>query len=208
MLEVASPSTADRDAREKAQEYARIGIREYWRLDPLGTLMRTPLEGYVASEGKYGPVQPVASTDRSGRLPSGVLGLELRSRRQDGATVLVFRDPRTGEEFDGAPEEAERRRQIAERDARSARQEASAAKQRASVAEQEASAAKERLSVAEKEASAAKRELRTEKDRANAAERELQAEKDHASAANERVRELEERIRALTAHTAPPERDG
>ena len=158
VLEVASPSTADRDAREKAREYARIGVREYWRLDPLGTLMRTPLEGYVASDGKYGLVQPVASTDRSGRLRSGVLGLELRSQRQDGATVVVFRDPRTGEEFDGEPEESERR--IAERDARSARQEASAAKQRASKAEQEASLAK--------------RELRTEKNRANERVRELE----------------------------------
>ena len=201
VLEVASPSTADRDAREKAREYSQIGVREYWRLDPLGTLMRTPLEGYVASEGKYGPLQPVASTDRSGRLRSEVLGLELRSRRQDGATVLVFRDPRTGEEFDGAPEEAERRRRIAERDARSARQEASAAKQRASEAEQEASATK--------------RELRKEKNRANAAEREARAEKvrtstaeNRANAANERVRELEEQIRALTADTTPPERDG
>ena len=194
VLEVASPSTADRDAREKAREYAEIGVREYWRLDPLGELMRTPLEGYVASEERYGPLQPVASTDGSGRLQSEVLGLELRSRRQDGATVLVFRDPRTGEEFDGAPEEAERRGRIAERDARSARQEASAAKQRASAAEQEASATK--------------RELRTEKNRANTAERELRAEKIRTSAAKERVRELEERIRALTAPTAPPERDG
>ena len=201
VLEVASPSTADRDAREKAREYAEIGVREYWRLDPLGELMRTPLEGYVASEERYGPLEPVASTDGSGRLQSEVLGLELRSRRHDGATVLVFRDPRTGEEFDGAPEEAERRRRIAERDARSARQEASAAQQRASVAEHEASVAKQRASAAEQEAGVAKQ-------RASAAEQELRAEKVLTSAANERVRELEERIRALTAPTAPPERDG
>ena len=140
VLEVASPSTADRDAREQAQEFAAIGVREYWRLDPLGELVRTPLEGYVASGGKYDPVQPVASTDRSGWLRSGVLGLELRSRRQDGATVLVFRNPRTGEEFDGTLEEAERRRRIAERDSQAARQEAS-------VAKREASAAKERVRV-------------------------------------------------------------
>ena len=187
VLEVASPSTAERDAEYKAQEYAEIGVREYWRLDPQGTLMPTPLEGYEAGERKYAPVRPVASTDGGRWLRSGVLGLELRSRRQDRAMVLVFRDPRTGEEFDGALEETERRRRIAERDARSARQEASAAKERASAAEQEASAAQQR---------------------ADAAERELRAEKVRASAPNERVRELEERIRALTAHTAPPERDG
>ena len=194
VLEVASPSTADRDAKEKAREYAEIGVREYWRLDPLGTLMRTPLEGYVASEGKYGPVQPVTGTDRSGRLRSGVLGLELRSRTQNEATVLVFRDPRTGEEFDGAPEEAERRRRIAERDARSVRQ--------------EANAAKNELRTEQNRANTAERELRAERNRANAAERELRVEKVSASAANERVRELEERIRALTAPSAPSEREG
>ena len=146
VLEVASPSTADRDAREKAREYAEIGVREYWRLDPLGTLMRTPLEGYVAREGKDGPLQPVASSNRSGRLRSEVLGLELRSWREDGATVVVFRDPRTGEEFDGAPEgETERRRRIAERDSRSARQEASAAKRELRAEKVRASAANERV---------------------------------------------------------------
>ena len=101
VLEVASPSTADKDARHKAQEYARIGVREYWRLDPTGSLLAPPLEGWEANGGSYHPVQPVARGARGGWLRSRVLGLELRSQRQDGATVLVFRDPRTGEEFDG-----------------------------------------------------------------------------------------------------------
>ena len=158
VLEVASPSTAGKDAGPKAGEYARIGVREYWRLDPDGSLMETPLKGYVASGGKYGPVQPLARAARGGWLRSEVLGLELRSHRQEGATVLVFRDPRTGEEFNGAPEEAERRRQIAERDLR-------------------------------------------------AAERELLVQKNRASASDERVRVLEEQLRALTADSAPPERD-
>ena len=179
VLEVASPSTAENDADHKVREYARIGVREYWRLDPDGTLMGSALEGYEASGGKYAPVQPVASSDRERRYRSQVLGLELRSQRQARATVLVLRDPRTGEETDGALEEAERRRRIAERDSRAAKQEAIAAKQRASAAEQETSAAKQ-------EAIAAKQE---------------------ASAADERVRALEEQLRALTADTAPAERD-
>ena len=52
VLEVASPSTAQKDALHKAREYAQIGVREYWRLDPAGSLMETPLEGYVASAGQ------------------------------------------------------------------------------------------------------------------------------------------------------------
>ncbi len=43
VLEVASPSTAENDAEHKAGEYARIGVREYWRLDPDGTLMGSAL---------------------------------------------------------------------------------------------------------------------------------------------------------------------
>ena len=186
VLEVASPATAKNDAEHKAQEYVRIGVREYWRLDPDGTLMGSALDGYESSGGQYDPVQPVTSSDRERRYLSRVLGLELGSRRQARSTVLVLRDPRSGEETDGAPEEAERRRRIAERDAR-------AAKQRASAAEQEASAAKQQASAAKREANAAKRE-------ANAA-------KQQANAADERVRALEEQLRALRADTAPGERD-
>ena len=153
VLEVASPSTADRDAEHKAREYAQIGVREYWRLDPQGTLMGVPLEGYEATGEKYDQVQPVASRACGRWFRSGVLGLDLWSRRQaDGPTVLAFRDPRTGEEFDGTLEGSDRRRWTAELDSRVARQEAIAAeqearalKQEARAAEQEASAAKERV---------------------------------------------------------------
>ena len=70
-------------------------------------MLAPPLEGWEANGGSYNPVQPVARGARGGWLRSRVLGLELRSQRQDGATVLVFRDPRTGEEFDGELGESE-----------------------------------------------------------------------------------------------------
>jgi Uma2 family endonuclease len=145
VLEVASPATADNDAEHKAREYARIGVREYWRLDPDGTLMGSALAGYEAGGGPYALVQPVASNGRERRYLSPVLGLELGSRRQARGTVLVLRDPRSGEETDGALEEAERRRRIAERDARAARQEASAARQEASAADERVRALEEQL---------------------------------------------------------------
>ena len=114
VLEVASPSTAENDARHKATEYARIGVREYWRLDPKGSLMGRPLEGYAASEERFGPVEAVEREGRGIWLRSEVLELDLRSLRQDGATVVVFRDPETGNEFTGDLKEAERRLRIAE----------------------------------------------------------------------------------------------
>ena len=126
VLEVASPSTAENDARHKATEYAGIGVREYWRLDPRGSLMGRPLEGYSASGGRYGPVEAVEREGRGVWLRSRVLGLDLRSLRQDGATVVVFRDPDTGKEFTGELTETERRLRIAEKRASAAEKRAQA----------------------------------------------------------------------------------
>ena len=75
---------------------------------------------------------------RGGALRSRVLGLDLRSQRQAGVTVLVFIDPSTGEEIDGTLEAVERRRRTAER-------EKQAAEQRANVADERARALEERL---------------------------------------------------------------
>ena len=161
MLEVASPSTADKDARHKAQEYARIGVREYWRLDPTGSLLATPLQGWEANGESYHPVQPVASGARSGWLRSRVLGLELRSQRQGGATVLEFRDPRTGEEFDGDLAEAERLRWAAEERASAESKLRQSAEERASAESKRASAEAERRRAAEERARALEKQLRT-----------------------------------------------
>ena len=187
VLEVASPSTAENDARHKAREYARIGVREYWRLDPEGTLMGTPLEGYRAKGGRYDRLKSVERTGGVGRwLRSRVLGLDLRAERRNGATVLVIRDPRTGEEFDGALEASERQRRIAE--------------DRASVAEDKLSGAEDKLSSAEDRASVAENKLSSAEDRASVAE-------DRANTAEERVRVLQQRLRDLTGRTRPMGRD-
>ena len=161
VLEVASPPTADGDAEHKAREYAKIGVREYWRLDPQGTLMGASLEGYEATGEKYDQVQPVASRARGRRFRSKVLGLDLWSRRQaDGPTVLVFRDPRTGEEFDGTLEGSDRRRWTWERDSRVARQEAIAAEREATALEQKARAAEQKARAAEERVRELEEQLR------------------------------------------------
>ncbi len=192
VLEVASPSTAAKDARHKAQEYARIGVREYWRLDPTGSLLAPPLQGWEANGGSYNPVQPVACGARGGWLRSRVLGLELRSQRQDGATVLVFRDPRTGEEFDGELGESERRRRAAEERA------SAEAKLRQSAEELASAEAKLRLS-AEERASA-------EAERRRAAEERANAEAKSRRAAEEQARALQKQLRALATGSPSSER--
>ena len=158
VLEVASPSTADTDARHKAREYSRIGVREYWRIDPQGALMSSPLEGYVLSGGRYSPAERGAG--ERVHLRSEVLGLELRSARQAAATVLVFRDPATGEEFDGALAEAERRRLAAEREKQAAVREKQALQQRVNAAQRDKRAAEQRASEADERARALEEQLR------------------------------------------------
>ena len=153
VLEVASPSTAENDAWHKAREYVSIGVREYWRLDPEGSLMRTALEGYEVKSGRYGPLEFVERPGRGKYLRSRVLGLDLRTQRSNGATVVVFADPLTGEEFDGSIEKAEQGRQIAE-------QRASAAASRAAAAEDRAAAAEERARIAEESMRALSEKLR------------------------------------------------
>ena len=192
VLEVTSPSTADKDARHKAQEYARIGVREYWRLDPTGSMLAPPLEGWEANGGSYNPVQPVARGARGRWLRSRVLGLELRSQRQDGATVLVFRDPRTGEEFDGELGESERRRRAAE-------ERASAEAKLRQSAEELAGAEAKRASAEAKRASA-------EAERRRAAEERANAEAKSRRAAEEQARALEKQLRTLATESPSSER--
>ena len=183
VLEVASPSTAGKDARHKARQYARIGVPEYWRLDPEGSMMGVPLEGYRARSGRYERVESVTGAGGVEYLRSGVLGLDLRSERRERATVLVLRDPRTGQEFDGAFDDAleasERHRRLAE----------------------------DRASVAENQLTATRDELSATRDELTAVRDALSAKDTELSASQERVRELEMRLRDATGQTLPSGRD-
>ncbi len=115
--------------------------------------MRTALEGYEVKSGTYGPLEFVERPGRGKYLRSRVLGLDLRTQRSNRATVVVFADPLTGEEFDGSIEKAEQGRQIAE-------QRASAAASRAAAAEDRAAAAEERARIAEESMRALSEKLR------------------------------------------------
>ena len=57
-LEVASPSTYERDLYEKPGRYAEIGIGEYWMFDPTGgELYGWPLRGLELVDGRYEPME-------------------------------------------------------------------------------------------------------------------------------------------------------
>ena len=100
VLELASPGTSERYAGDKARSYSRIGVKEYWRLDPKGGLMAPPpIRGLrLYRRGMYGPVQQLRDARGVVHYRSEVLGVYLRAERRDGVNVMVVRDPKTGQD--------------------------------------------------------------------------------------------------------------
>ena len=96
VLEVASPSTASNDLGHKRDLYARLGIAEYWRLDPTGgDLYGQPLSGERLVDGEYRPYE--LHTDEDGSIWAYSEVLDLRFH-WDPELVEQFdvRSPLTG----------------------------------------------------------------------------------------------------------------
>ena len=122
VLEVAAPSTEERDRGENQALYASIGVEEYWRFHPTGSLegarrAGTRLEGGTLQGLGYEPL----ATGPDGSVRSKVLGLDVRVDERPGRSHLLrFRDPKTGkdlltfEESEHGRLEAERWRREAE----------------------------------------------------------------------------------------------
>ena len=157
VLEVASPSTEERDRGYKRQRYATLGVPEYWLFDPKGDAFPsgTPrLQGLGLVNGAY---RPLASGLAAGDLParrrmirSKVLGLDVCA---EGA-LLRFRDPATGRDIPHPPEvEA-----AAERAETRAEREVAQRKSAEAQAEREIAQRKSAETRAEREAARATRE--------------------------------------------------
>ena len=94
VMEVASPSTWQRDAAEKRDIYASMGVTEYWRFDPTGDFFTPELIGERLIDGEY---QPVTLTTDSGGILRGrseVLGLDICAR--PGRELRLY-DPESGQ---------------------------------------------------------------------------------------------------------------
>jgi Uma2 family endonuclease len=68
VVELVSPSSVQRDRAEKFSEYERVGVREYWIIDPRPDRQRVDAY-YLTDEGRYTPIAP----DEQGRYHSHVL---------------------------------------------------------------------------------------------------------------------------------------
>ena len=136
LIEMLSKSTSKKDVGPKRATYEHLGVREYWLFDPEGFESSTPLTGHRLRAGRYRPVV----ADAAGRLPSGVLGLDLHVR----AGELRFRDPATGRDL-RTYDEAEQRGDAAELGRVAEKSRADAEKNRADAAESRAAAAEREL---------------------------------------------------------------
>ena len=109
VLEVASPSTFEKDFTVKKELYAKVlRVKEYYIYDPYGEIEPAFIGFRLVGEA----YQEIAFVDR--RLPSETLGLELGER--DG--VLRFYDPIKGEWLSTSRERVDAAEARAEREAR------------------------------------------------------------------------------------------
>ena len=112
VLEVASRSTGSEDTGPKRDDYAALGILEYWRFDKTGEFHDARLAGDRLVDGAYQPIPIDALDDDVLQGYSATLNLILRWERGQ----LGWYDPRTEQHI--ATFESERARADTERAAR------------------------------------------------------------------------------------------
>lgn len=105
VLEVASRNTADVNLGPKREEYAALGIPEYWRYDFTGEFYGVGLAGDRLVGDRYEPIEIVEIATGVLQGESEALNLWLRWERDN--PQLGWYDPATGEHiptFDGERE--------------------------------------------------------------------------------------------------------
>ena len=78
VIETTSQKTRRKDAVDKPAIYARLGVKEYFLLDPIEEYLDPPLQGYRLVGDAYERLAP----DESGMLISRELGLGLQRRER------------------------------------------------------------------------------------------------------------------------------
>ena len=196
VLEVASESTGLRDCTIKREQYANLGVGEYWRFDRTGGLFHdAALAGdRLTPEGRYEPMRLDEQANGSIRGYSPALRLELRWE----SNWLYFWDPATRTYLPDLTEaKAQRDAVVHLRDVAVRRADAEAAARRQAEDRVDAETAARRLAEQRVSAEAAARQ--TAEDRANAETIARRRAEDQANAETVARRRAEERVRQLEA---------
>ena len=213
VLEVASPSTAAKDRKEKKALYRRLGVGEYWLYDPTGGLHKPRLRGFrLTAAGRYAELVGRRGPGKALAFASPCLGLELRF---DGERLRMW-DPAEGTyilsilELDAAWREALEQLEAESEARQEAEQLAVAEAQARQAAESRAQVAEERIQI-EAQARQEEERARQEEERARqaaeaqaqeeararqAAEAQAQEEARARQAAEDRLAELEAKLKA------------
>ena len=94
VMEVASPSTANNDLGWKRELYQRLGVQEYWRLDPSGgSMYGQAITGERLVDGVYQPCEREVGAGGTERGYSELLGVVFS---WDGVSLFDVLDPATG----------------------------------------------------------------------------------------------------------------
>lgn len=145
VLEVASPSSRQRDENEKRDAYAKMGVPEYFLYDPHGEL-KPPLSGFQLRDGEYRQLPEETFAEGVVGVRSKALGLCLclREPGPDPLDIgLGWYDPKTGKFL--------RTRYEAEEEAEESKAEAEEFKAKAEASEARAKASDARAEAAEAE---------------------------------------------------------
>ena len=105
VIEIASESTASIDVGEKRDDYAALGILEYWRFDKTGEFYGAKLAGDRLVSRAYQPIPIDELEDGSLESYSAVLNLNLRWENER----LGWHDPETGRHIPTYEDEHEAR---------------------------------------------------------------------------------------------------
>jgi Uma2 family endonuclease len=157
VFEVASPSTQNRDIREKVRLYEAQGAQEYYIYDPARRL-RPAYRGYARQGGQLVPL----AIQRGRSIVSPLLGLELRVvggwlRVINPATSKPYLSPREQQAQLRAAERRAWREAQARKNAERARQAAEVGRQAAEAAQRAAEDQAQREATARQIAEAARR---------------------------------------------------
>ena len=202
VLEIASPTTYQKDVGDKKKLYESMGVGEYFVYDPQGGMHDPRLQGWVLQPGGYAELADLGRPGVPVALWSEVLGLELHF---DGTDLRLW--DRSTASYLRRIDESERRGDIAEAKREVAEQRAGDAERRADGERRRADTEAQARQVAEQRAGDERRRADDERRRADTEAQARQVAEQRAEIEAQARRALEARLAAFEERLQNPTKD-